>query len=551
MIPPPRELPAPFALVRAIAAMQGRAWFNGLRRGFSSDPVPAAMGIAMAASSALVSAGLGAGMFVLTAFTVTDSSSHDFWITTGLLFSVTMVSTLSGISGESGDLAEARKLQVFPIRKRHLVALDLLAELFAPTLLFFLPAMIGLGFGLAVAQVRAGQVWGVVAVPAVLAGLVVTAAIVRTIAGLVVIGGRRTREILALTITGLFMSLALLGPAAEEQRFDRILEAASIAETIVRFTHAGAAASLATPESVLGALRDMVVLGAWLAGILAAHSRVTRRVLRGDAGRQLVKQNATRREARGVVGWILAGPVGASLLADVRTLTRVPTMWILMVIPAFFGLAMGRPTHSAGSTEEAELATSWMPMMAAIGAHLLFTSQLFSNLFGTDHGGVAHYVLAPVRAWKILLGKSLARLLFGIGQMTIFLGALRLRLGADANEGLLMGFLAWVAAATWVAAAGAVVSIRLPYRMSHGITRERSTRAMNSLLGQMLVAAILVPPAMIMVGGRAFGGDSGYRLGIAVTAAAGSLLWVIAATLCSEWWADRGPALVEDLSKSG
>lgn len=533
-------------LARAIAAMQLRSWRNSLLRGLSRDAIAGALGILFGGASALVSLGFGLGAFVITGF-AGDDAFLQFWLFAGAIASLTIFSTLSGASGESGDLAGARMLQVYPIRRRDLFALDVAAQLFAPTLLFFLPAAVGLGLGVTTAHLRAGRpLAALLPVPALVAALFSTALLLRVIAGLVLIGGRRVRETLVVALSALFLGLTFLGPALQDDRLSDVASALATTHGFIRLTHAGAAAELATGPGVLPALFDLAILGIWLGALWLAHEKITGRILDGETGGLSVR----RKESRGVgMPAFLHGPAAGTAIADFRTMTRIPTVWIQLLMPGLFGLLIGRSSHSAGSAEEAEIAAAWTPVMAAFGAQIFFTSPLFSNLFGGDHGGAAHYVLAPTPAWRILAGKTATRLVFASAQVAVFFLAVSFRMGGGEPRAFALAFAAWASGALWVAAAGSFISIRLPYRISHGSSKEVGNRLLSSLLAQFLVATVMIPPALMIVGGRVLRGEPGYVAGIAVSALAGAILWILAAVWCSELWPAWGPRMAEELSQ--
>ena len=539
-------------LALAIAGMQLRGWRNSLTRGLSRDPLPAALGLVFGGASALMSLGFGMAAFMVTGFGGGDAGFR-FWLVAGLLGSVTIVSALSGASGESGDLAGARMLQTYPVLRQDLLALDVAAQVFAPTVLFFTPATLGVALGVGVAQLAAGRVAaGPIALLGVAAGFLATAVLLRVFAGLVVLGGRRVRETVMVGLTILFLSFVFLGPAASDPRVAGLgREIVGHAGLLLRFTHVGAAADLAAGPSWASALFDVLVLAGWLAGGWLAHVRVTGRILDGDTGRGAPARGAAARARAGRSTLRVGGPVIAACAADFRTMTRLPAVWIQLLMPGVFGLLLGRSSHSAGNAAEAEIAAAWAPVLAAFGAQVFFTSPLFSNLFGSDHAGASHYVLAPVRAWRFLLGKTLSRLGFGTAQVAIFFAAVSFRLGGVEPREIVLAYAAWLAGALWVSAAGAFISIRLPFRMSHGLHREAGNRLLSSLLAQFLVATVLIPPAVMVLGGRAVRGEVGYLAGIAVSALAGGLLWALSAFWCSELWPTWGPRMAEELSAGG
>lgn len=536
------------ALARAIAGMQLRSWRNSLLRGLNRDALTGALGILFGGASAIVSLAFGLGALVVTGFGI-DDAFLQFWFFAGGVGSLTLVATLSGASGESGDLAGARMLQVYPVRRRDLYVLDVAAQLFAPTLLFFLPAALGLAVGLTLAHAQAGRTAAsLFPLPAMLAALFATSLLLRVIAGIVVIGGRRVRESLVVALSGVFLALTFLGPALQDDRLAELGRRIASTENLVRLTHVGSAADLATGPGLLSGVFDLVVLAIWIGALWLAHERITGRILDGETGTSHVKRKAGRDFSFAPA--LFSGPIAAAAIADFRTMTRIPTVWIQLLMPGVFGLLIGRSSHSAGNVEEAEIAAAWTPVMAAFGAQVFFTSPLFSNLFGSDHGGAAHYVLAPAPAWRFLAGKTISRLIFAAAQVAVFFLAVSFRLGGGEPRTFAFAFAAWMSGALWVAAAGSFISIRLPYRVSHGVGKESvGNRLLSSLLAQFLVATVMIPPALMIIGGRAFRGDAGYIAGITVSAIAGAILWAVAAVWCSELWPTWGPRMAEELSQ--
>ena len=535
------------AVLLAILVMQLQSWRNATRRGLSNDPTTAAIGVVMLVATVVMSLLFGLGAFAAAA-TSGEEPVAQFWMAFGVLFSSTMVSVFSGAASESGDIADARRLQVYPVTRRDLLRLEVAAQLFSQTFLFFSPAVVGIAGGLTLSNLSAGRPFSaMLSIPAMLGGLVAGALIVRVVAGLVAVGGRRVREIVAVVMAAMFMSLAFLGPVADEGKIGELGRSISRFTGAIRLTPPGAAAGLAVGESLLAAAADALVLAAWLSAGWIAHARIAGRLLDGRVTSAVARRRSTKRRLAFLDGAL--GATAGAAIADFRSMLRMPSLWILLLFPAIFGFAMGRSSHQAGDAEEAELAAAWLPVMAAFAAQVFFTSQLFSNLFGNDHAGAAHFVLAPVPVWRLLAGKTLSRMLFGGAQVAVFFTALSFRVDGVERREFLFAFLAWIAGALWVSAAGAFISIRLPFRMATGVSQERGSRVLNSLLGQLLVASVLLPPAVMILGGRALRGEAGYLTGIGVSLGAGVLFWGISAVWCSELWEEWGPRMVEDLTR--
>jgi hypothetical protein len=64
----------------------------------------------------------------------------------------------------------------------------------------------------------------------------------------------------------------------------------------------------------------------------------------------------------------------------------------------------------------------------------------------------------------------------------------------------------------------------------------------------MVVGVVLVPPALMILGGRALRGEGGYEAGIAVTAIAGLVLWSLSTLVADDLLERRTQDLVSDLT---
>ncbi len=529
--------------------MNARGWWNEMRRGFSRDPLPIAFGMLLVMGSIASSLTVGVVLAIVVAFDPSENGMTR-WVVSGMVGSLTLFGVFSGATEGGADVADARRLQVYPLRRRELVLLDLLAGALSPMMSFFLPGAAGVAVGVAVLSIRNGYWAGIAAGPvAVLLGLLVGVAIVRIVGTRIALGGRRMRELTGVLVGAIVMSLVFIGPVMQEIETRGSSRAAEIGTAILSFTHAGAAGAIAAGS---GSAADWIILLAWVGAALALHHRFATRILDGEGGvhTRARKKPSRRAELLQRFPRLLPAPALGVFTADLRTLSRMPTLWMLLILPGVFGLLIGRPTTPAGDSAAAEMQGQWLAPMAAIGANLLFSVQLFSNVFGPDHGGSALYVLSPAPPWQILLGKAMARFCVGIAQITVFLAALDFRTGRTIGaDELLRAAAAWGAAALWISAAGNIMSVRIPFRMSHGMRRERSARQASVLLAQFFVMLLLIPPSMMILGGRALGDRDGYIAGIAATALGGVVLWIASAVWAGWMMEDRGPELVEELSK--
>lgn len=536
---------------RAIAGMQMRAWLNGMRRAVSTDPLPVAIGMVMLLSGALTALVTAVLPFALFLAVNEQDSFALFWIVFGLFAFLTLFGVMGSLSSDSGDLADAQRLQVFPIPRRELIVLDLLAGMLNPGFAFFIPSILATALGALLYNLREGNTISAVFAPiAILAAFVGSTAIIRIFSTVVSLSGRRLRELVGIVVVAIFSSLGLIGMVMSDPEIvRRVRGGAALAREMLRATPQGAAANLAGGTG--GAL-DLVSVAAWTALLLLAHARLTARALDGEGGYHTrVASGAGHGFRIRALERLLPAPVLGVMVADLRTLFRIPQMWILLIIPAIFALLLGGPMSTMSGAGNAEQFVEWRVPVTSVMMAVFLTSSLLTNLFGTDQAGSAIWILAPARAWQILLGKGLARMTFGMLQMGVFIAVVAARSGDQSAADYARAWLTWAATSLWVLAPGNLLSIRVPFRMSHGIKHERTARGGFALVGQLVALIAIIPPALMVLGGRLLGGDDGYTAGIAVTLAGGVVMWIASAYLGTELLESRGPELVEVLSKTG
>lgn len=535
---------------RVILWMQVRAWLNGMRRAVSTDPLPVAIGAIM-----LLSGGIGALMMALLPFSfflvMPDEPLILFWVVFGLFAFLVLFGAMGSLSSDSGDLADAQRLQVFPIPRRELVTLDLLAGMLNPGAAFFVPSVLATALGAMLFNLRAGRPVSALSGPiAILAAFLGATALIRIFSTVISLSGRRLRELVGIVVVAIFSSLGLVGMVLSDEETMRTLRAgAGIARELLRATPPGAAANLAVGG---GGILDALSIAAWTALLLLAHARLTARALDGEGGYHTrVRAGAGRGVRFRALERLLPRPVLGVMIADLRTLFRIPQMWILLIIPAIFALLLGGPMSAMTGGNDAEQFVEWRVPVTSVMMAVFLTSSLLTNLFGTDQAGSAMWILSPAKAWHILMGKGLARMTFGMLQMAVFIAVVAARSGDLSAADYARSWLTWGATSLWVLAPGNLLSIRVPFRMSHGMKHERSARGGFALVGQLVALIAVMPPALMILGGRLLAGDDGYTAGIAVTAAGGVVLWIASAWLGGDLLESRGPELVEVLSKTG
>ncbi len=525
----------------AIVRAQLRSMRNAFSHALRADPVRAALGTILAVSTALVSVAMGVGALVACAV-VEEPVSIRGWFVAGLLGVSAFLLLIEGVVDQEGASGDLVLLQLFPISRARLLRLDLLSAALTPTGLFVLPSTAGVAVGAAFGHVVHGRVLSAAAaLVAVPTAYLTAVALARAAFGAVAIGGRRAREVALLCIVALLM-IAGGSSIVIEERVATGTGAGIPILSLVQATFPGAAARLASGTSGLATLFDLSVLGAWAVVALWAQRRVTGRILDGETGGGT---RAMRARPRRAGRWLerVSDPVLGVAVADLRTLARIPALWALMFVPVVLGMVLGR----VGPVDSRWM--EWRLPAAALSAHLLFYSPLIANLFGADHAAVAALVLAPVSPARWLIGKLLARIPIGVAQLALFLAALSFRSGGASPREIALAAAGWLAVWCWIASGGVLLSVRLPYRIAHGVQKKTSARSIVAGLSQLVLGVLILPPAATILGGRFLRGTGGQLAGTLLAFAGGAVLLYVALEIASRWLEARAPELVDELTR--
>jgi ABC-2 type transport system permease protein len=181
-------------------------------------------------------------------------------------------------------------------------------------------------------------------------------------------------------------------------------------------------------------------------------------------------------------------------LATLRSMLRATEVKMMLAsgipIALVFGGMMLFSKHEA--------ATGNVPMFYATGAALfpyLGLMQLLGNQFGLDRTGFRVLVLSPMPRWQILLGKNLALLPFltGLGAICLAVAALALHLPP---VDLLAACLQFFCAFLLLSMAGNLVSVLMPFRFAPGSlkpTKVPATTVVVRMLAYMLFPTLAAP----------------------------------------------------------
>ncbi len=358
------------------------------------------------------------------------------------------------IAAQVDEAYEMGRFFRYPVRPTRLYALQTLAGLVEPSVLFFYPILAGALIGLA-DSLRAP--WPA-AVGLTICFVFMCVATGRALLNLMlnVMTSRRSGEVLFAGLL-IFLGLsALIPPVDASWLFARLGDFGGSPEDLSLLANTAKALG-ATPPGLLGrglaaaaAGRAQAAFGAgalmlacagvaWLFGLW-----LLKRFYRGGRGLRLFPSLTARRANRVRVrrGWKLpglSGPVSAVFEREVRTLVGNPKGRMLFAVPFFLLIIL--KVVGAGQLFAYLWGDVWAAMLwTLLGAYVLSVlgGQLFANGFGYDGQAVRwiYWSPAPARAW--LLGRNLAQGLFA-GVQFLGLGAVLFALipGATAELWLL------------------------------------------------------------------------------------------------------------------
>jgi hypothetical protein len=435
---------------------------------------------------------------------------------------------------QRSEIIDLRRLLHLPLSLRGAFLLNYASSLAAPSILCFLPGMLGLALG----QVLGGGARFLLLLPLVLGFFFAVSAWTYCLQGwlaMLMENPRRRRAVvvtmtmilvLLFQIPNLFNTFAADRPrhgAAHATASPRVAaEAWCTAEQVhavvpLAWLPLGAHALAAgrTWPAAAGAL-GLTLLGSW--GFLRAY-RATVRHYRGDAG-SVQTAVAGRREPVACGGRLFVEQrvpfvpeeAGAMAVTGLRALLRAPEVRMALVMNTFIMLLLGVMNLMR---RDVAISAGMRPFIACGAASFTFLgmSNLMTNHFGFDRSGFRALVLLPAPRRSLLLGKNLALLPLAACTHLILLAlaALLARLGVTE---VLLSVLSFGTMFAIYSALGNVTSVLVPYRIPAGAMKGRSVKGVTALL--MVVFAL----GMSALGGVIFLPPLlGYACGQAGTAA--------------------------------
>jgi len=418
---------------------------------------------------------------------------------------------------QRSETIDVGKMLHLPISLKDIFLVNYLASHLTLSIILFLPAMLGLSFGLLL-----GRSWIMfLMVPLVLGFIFMITAWTYCLRGWLVtlmVNKRRRRAIIAgvtFAFILVFQLPNLLGnilhdhnrPSdSDKLRYQRLV---LTAHNYVPFLWVGnGAMSLAQGSpwaAVLGAGGGFLLGGL---GLRRAY-RSTVRFYQGQAARDGTKQKRKKEKVAHAPRESFAGKLpGVSdqtwVLASafLHSLARAPEAKMALATNLLILLICG---VSILLRRSADISDTYKPFIAtgAVAVTFFGVSQFMFNMFGMDRSGFRMLVLTPMPRNRILLSKNLAYfpIVLDIGLILLIIVDFAVHLSLLM---FLAGFMQLVAAFLLLSIAGNLASVLVPYRIAPGSMKPTKTTALTTvliILSHMLFPTVLLPMFLMPVVG--------------------------------------------------
>lgn len=437
---------------------------------------------------------------------------------------------LAGVVSEiqRSETIDISRLLHLPISLRNVFIINYLASHLTPSIILFLPGMLGLSAGL----ILGGRGFMVLMFPLVLGLIFMVTAWTYCLRGWLVtlmMNKRRRRTIIA-GVTFAFIIISQIPyifgnlmnhrerhrpkptvtvptedktPTYRRERKEIKLPPALLAaHKVVPFLWVGnGAMSLATGSilpAVLGAAGGFFLGGL---GLRRAY-RSTIRFYQGQTAVSITKRKPKVQklagEGKNLIEKQIPGipeEAAAAALAFFRCLMRAPEVKMMLGTNFIMLLIFGTMIFVKSS---AKISDDVRPFIAtgAVAFISLGLSQLLYNLFGFDRAGFRQLVLLPTPRKQILLGKNLAFLPLAAGVGLILLVFIKFVMSISFVVIISTG-LQLLTAFLLLSMVGNLVSILVPYRIAPGSLKPTKSSTKTTIL--MLISRMLFPMVIIPV----------------------------------------------------
>jgi hypothetical protein len=456
------------------------------------------------------------------------------WLGVTVLFLfVWMIGLLAEL--QRSETIDLQKLMHLPVALGQMFGINYLASHFALSIVLVVPAIFGLGIGLAVERGPAMFLLIPLALSMVLMVTAWTYCLRGWLATMMTNPRRRRTVIMSITMAFILVSQApnlyfnvflrniSSKPAAtgEESRHQRETQEAHNAATKKMFTHLQAALDFIPPLWVpVGAknlaegnplpalLGTLGCVGIATLGVRRAY-RSTVRFYHGESGGNAAVKINISDEAKKIRTPRAANQndflersipfvpeqSAALALATLRSMLRAPEVKMAWGTSLIVTLILG---FSFFFRTTANLPDAVKPFIAtgSVVFPVFFLAQFFGNLFGFDRDGFRALILSPVDRRLVLLGKNLAGLPVGIafGGLLVTLTAIRLHLQVPTVLATLFQLASLLLMA---GLAGNLLSILAPYRIQPGTMKPTKLPGLAMLM--LIFFQMLFPMAMFPV----------------------------------------------------
>jgi len=438
------------------------------------------------------------------------------------LWTIGLVSEIQ--RSEAIDLSRMLHL---PVSLRGIFIVNYLASHLTPSIILFLPGMLGLSLGLAFG--KGGALLAML--PLVLGFIFMITAWTYCLRGWLVtlmMNPRRRRAVIAIVTFAFilivqlpnFLNFALFNhkrhrpPVTESVSVDEpnepsgrprdkiiVGKSVRVAHKVVPVLWVGNGAMALAAGSVWPAI--LGVLGTVGLGALGLR-RAYRSTVCFYQGRVGIKRSERKHEApqaaspslfleRQLPG--LPDDATALALAFFRSLMRASEVKMMLATNALMMLFFGAMIVVRRSSSVAEDMKPFFTTGAVVFTFFGLV-QLMFNLFGFDRGGFRALVLMPVRRRQILLGKNLAFLPLAVGIGLILLVLIKFALHVSLVV-IFAALLQLFAAFFLLSMLGNLASILVPHRIASGSLKPTKTSTLTVFL--IFISRLLFPIAMLPI----------------------------------------------------
>jgi hypothetical protein len=453
-----------------------------------------------------------------------------------LIFGVFLFMWLAGIVSEiqRSETIDISRLLHLPVSLRNVFVINYIASHLTFSLIFFVPAMLGVSTGL----ILGGRGFMVLMIPLVLCVVFMITAWTYCLRGWLVklmMNKRRRRTIIA-GVTFAFILLSQIpyivtnltdrrshhkpeitkSAQAEQKTSDEseedekfvLPQGLLIAHKVIPFLWIGYGAMSLAGGNVWPAI--LCTAGGFGIGALGLK-RAYRSTLSFYQGQTTGKRSKRKPKVEKLVDTGknlierqipgIPEEAAASAMAFFRCLMRAPEVKMMLGTNFIMLLIFGTMIFVKRS---ANIGESFKPLIAtgAVVFMCLGLSQLMYNLFGFDRSGFRQLVLLPAPRKQILLGKNLAFLPLAIAIGVILLIFVMVVMDISFVT-IIAAFLQLLAAFLILSMVGNMISIFVPYRIAPGSLKptKSSTKTtvlmlISRLFFPVVVAPIFFPPAI-------------------------------------------------------